>query len=278
MSGLDYSYARPGGARLNAAGVTSVGRYLGTDGRCITPAELQDYLTHNVSVWFIKENAADGMLAGSVQGVRDATAAQAQLNALGYPNAAVYFAADFNAQRYQFAALDAYLTGVASIIPLPRIGVYAGIDYLNHSAALVTYRWKTASSSFDHGQTANITVHLIQTLDPVPIPNTDYDRILQTDHGQVGGTNTAGTGGQTPLEPTWRKKNKMIVYNTGTGFYLTENGHSVEINDATIAGQQITRTLSVDVLQRIVYGNPAGKLTVNVEEAAIFQYWVGKLN
>lgn len=90
-------------------------------------------------------------------------------------------------------------------------------------------------------------------------------------------TAPAGTGG-TPIIPTVRRPHSMIIYNTGTGFYLTENGHSVEINDATINGQQITRALSVDVLQRIVYGNPEGKLTVNVEEAAIFQYWVKALN
>ena len=55
MAGLDYSWARPGGAALVAAGVTSVGRYLATDGRGITAGEFNDYVSHGVTVWFIKE-------------------------------------------------------------------------------------------------------------------------------------------------------------------------------------------------------------------------------
>jgi len=277
MFGLDYSSARPGSAALLTAGVTSVGRYLGTDGRCITMPELTDYLTHGINVWFIKENAANGMLNGYGQGVSDATAAQTQLNTLNQETAVVYFTADFDAQPYQFAALDAYLHGVAAVIPVPRIGLYAGIDYLNYSANIVNYRWKTASSSFDHGQTAAVTIHIIQTLDAVPIPNTDYNVIVEANHGQTGTTATAGTGGSVPINTTTKARN-MIIYSTGTGWYLTENGHSVEINDATIRGQQITQALSVDVIQRIAYRNTDGKMVVNVEEAAIFQYWVAQLN
>ena len=63
-------------------------------------------------------------------------------------------------------------------------------------------RWKTASSSFDHGQTAAAPLHLIQTTGATPIPNTDFDIIVQADHGQVGtlGTTTAGSGGTQLLE------------------------------------------------------------------------------
>lgn len=202
MSALDFSYARPGGAALTAAGVTSVGRYLGTDGRCITLPELTDYLNNGVSVWLVKENSSRGMLNGYGQGASDARDAQGQLDALGQSNAVVYFTADFDIQRFQFAAGDQYLLGVASVMPVSRIGLYAGIDYLNHTAALVTYRWKTASSSFDHGQTAAAQLHLIQTTGATPIPNTDFDIIVQADHGQVGtlGTTTAGSGGTQLLE------------------------------------------------------------------------------
>jgi hypothetical protein len=277
MSAADYAYARPGGAALIAAGITSVGRYLGTDSRCITPAELQDYHDHDVSVWFIKENNSQGMLKGWAQGLVDATNSQNALNALGQPNAAVYFAVDFDVQANQFQYLDTYLRSVATIIPVSRIGIYAGIAYLNHAETLASFYWKTASSSFDHGQTANMPLHLIQTTDGTPIANTDYDEIIQSYYGQTATTTTAADGG-TVIIPTVRRNNKMIIYNTGTGFYLTENGHSVEIVDATIKGQQITQALSVDVMQRIIYQNPEGKLTVNVEEASIFQYWVGLLN
>ena len=186
MTALDFSYARPGGTALKSESVTSVGRYLGTDGRCITLAELNDYLNNEISVWFIKENSSRGMLNGYPQGAADASAAQQQLNALGQPNAVVYFTADFDIQPSQFSTGNNYLKGVATVIPVTRIGLYAGIDYLNAADTLITYRWKTASSSFDHGQTPNQPLHLVQTTDAVPIPNTDYNIIMQADHGQTG--------------------------------------------------------------------------------------------
>ena len=198
MTALDYAYTRPGSAALNAAGVTSVGRYLATDGRGIAPAEFNDYIGHGISVWFIKENAARGMLNGYGQGVADAQWAENQMNALGVSGAPIYFTVDFDAVSSQFAALDAYLNGAASVIGAPRIGVYAGLHYLNHlylTTGLCSYYWKTASSSFDHGETAAMQLHLIQTLDAVPIPGTDYNIIGRPYHGQVTSAGVADLSG-----------------------------------------------------------------------------------
>lgn len=241
MTALDFSYARPGGATLTANGVTSVGRYLGTDGRCITLDELNDYLSNEVSVWFIKENRADGMLYGYGQGVNDATAAQGQLDILGQSNAAVYFTADFNALPSQFATLDTYLAGVASVIPVTRIGIYAGIDYMNHAANLATYRWKTASSSFDHGQTPTVTIHLIQTLDAVPIPNTDYDVIVEAEHGQVG-----AIGSTTPAQAPSDAVKAIQTALNAHGYSLDVDGIQGPLTNAAIRDYQSKNGLTVD--------------------------------
>ena len=232
MSAIDFSYARPGGAALAAAEISSVGRYLGSDGRCIDLAELTDYLDHGINVWFIKENSSRGMLNGYGQGHADALDAQQQLITLGYPNAAVYYTADFDIQPAQFSAGDSYLQGVASVMPVTRIGLYAGNDYLNHAADLVTYRWKTASLSFDHGQVATVTVHLIQTTDTPPIPNTDYDLIMIADHGQINGTETTGSG-QTPLKPEIRMDNKMMVIRIPFNNDGTPNGQIALVGETT---------------------------------------------
>lgn len=240
MFGLDFSGARPGGAALAANGIGSVGRYLGTDWRCIGPDELNDYLSNGVGVWFIKENRADGMLHGYGQGVQDALDAQAQLNVLGQPSAVVYFTADFDAQPYQFAALDSYLAGVATVIPIPRIGLYAGIDYLNHAASIASWYWKTASSSFDHGKTANMQLHLIQTLDAVPISGTDYDVIVQANHGQVG---TIGT--TTSTGPSDAVKAIQTALNAH-GYTLDVDGLDGPLTDAAIRDYQAKNGLTVD--------------------------------
>lgn len=232
MSAIDFSYARPGGLAVTTVGVTSVGRYLATDDRGITLEELNDYSANGVTVWLIKENSSRGMLNGYGQGHADALDAQAQLNTLGYPNAAVYYTADFDIQPSQFPAGDSYLQGVASVMPVTRIGLYAGNDYLNHAADLVTYRWKTASSSFDHGQTANVPIHLVQTTDTPPIPNTDYDLIMAADHGQINGTETAGTG-QTPLKPEIRMENEMILLRIPFNNDGTPNGQIALVGETT---------------------------------------------
>ena len=254
MFGLDFSYARPGGATLAANGVSSVGRYLGTDGRCIALPELDDYLANGVSVWFIKEGAANGMLNGYRQGVTDAQSAQTALDTLGQPNAAVYFTADFDAQPVQFPALDSYLAGVATIIPVTRIGIYAGIDYMNHAEHYVTFRWKTASSAFDHGQTTTVTLHLIQTLAAVPIPNTDYDNILQAGHGQVGGLGTATvTTGTDPVKAIQTALNAH-------GYNLAVDGIDGPLTDAAIRQYQIEHGLAVIRQYQIEPGLAVGGL------------------
>ena len=264
MFGLDFSYARPGGTALAAAGVGSVGRYLGTDGRCIDLAELNDYLSHGVGVWFIKENRANGMLDGYGQGAADAGAAQTQLNALGQSNAVVYFTADFNAQPSQFGLLDQYLTGVASVIPVTRIGIYAGIDYMNHAANLASYRWKTASTSFDHGQIAAVTIHLIQTIDAVPIPSTDYDIIVQADHGQVGdiGTTTPANG------PSDAVKAIQTALNT-RGYTLDVDGIRGPLTDAAIRDYQGKNGLTVDgIVGPLTWASLNGTTTAPTASAA----------
>ena len=195
MTALDFSYARPGSAALNAAGVTSVGRYLATDGRGITLAEFNDYTSRGISVWFIKENAARGMLNGYGQGVADAQWAENQMNALGVSGAPIYFTADFDVLSSQFPACDAYLNGAASVIGLARVGIYAGLHYLNHAVNLASYYWKTAANSWDHGETATIQLHLTQTLDAVPIPGTDYNIIGRPYHGQVTSAGVADLSG-----------------------------------------------------------------------------------
>lgn len=188
--GADYSFARPGGAALKAAGVTSVGRYLGVprDGRQIEKPEYDDLTGHGLSVWFVREGAASGMLGGRAKGVSDATIAVANLERLGLPGSVVYAAADWDVQDSQFGACDEYLRGFASVVGATRTGIYGGLHYLNHAhaAGLAAWFWQAGATSWNHRESPAMTVNIEQTTRTPPCPGTDHNFIYTKNHGQAG--------------------------------------------------------------------------------------------
>lgn len=188
--GLDYSYARPGGAALAAAGVKAVGRYLATygDGREIEKPEYDDLVANGVGVWFVREGAAIGMLGGYAKGVSDAQIAVANLARLGLSNQVVYAAADWDVLDSQFGVCDDYMRGFASVIGAERTGIYAGLHYMNHAhaAGVAAWFWQAGATSWNHGEGAQMTVHLEQTVQQPPIAGTDHNFIYTANFGQVG--------------------------------------------------------------------------------------------
>jgi hypothetical protein len=191
LSGADYSYARPGGAVLAAAGISSVGRYLGSpgDGRCLTRAEYDDLTAHGIDVWLIREATGREMLNGRAEGQNQARTAQAAIERLGLPSdSVVYFTADFAVQPSQYGVCDDYLRGVNDVFQdTDRIGLYAGVPYIVHvkSWGGAAYWWKPGASSWSGGQSTDL--HLEQLVGTAGgIPGTDANIIYQDDHGQIG--------------------------------------------------------------------------------------------
>jgi hypothetical protein len=185
--GADWSYARPGGAACAAAGVKSVGRYLAPfgDGREIEKDEYDDLTAHGITVWFVREGAANSLLDGYALGVSHAQTAVANLARLGLKDQVVYAAADFDVQPSQYAACDDYMRGFASVIGLERTGIYAGMRYINHCRdTLAKWYWQAGATSWDHGETG--MVHIQQTTQNPPLPGTDHNYIYTDAHGQVG--------------------------------------------------------------------------------------------
>lgn len=190
--GADYSWARPGGAAFAAAGVKAVGRYLASDGRGITAAEYQDLKAHGIGVWLVREGAASGMLGGFAQGVADAKIAAAQIAAVGLPaDSLVYAAADWDVSTAQFPVCDAYLQGFASVLGVNRTGIYGGLHYLNHAhaAGLAVGFWRAGATSWDHGETPQMTIHFHQTTLSPPLAGTDHNYI--NDMTTVAGNSVA---------------------------------------------------------------------------------------
>ena len=65
------------------------------------------------------------MLNGYIAGVADANTAVSVALAAGAPaNFFCYFAADFQVYQSQYATINAYLNGAASVLGLRRVGIY----------------------------------------------------------------------------------------------------------------------------------------------------------
>lgn len=180
MVAIDYSTARPTIQVLTNAGITDVGRYLADegDGREIEQGEYQAYIAAGIRVWFVREGAATGMRGGYAKGVSDANVAINNLNRIGAPaDTLVYAAADWDVQESEFAVCDAYMNGFASILGLSRVGIYAGMYYINHVRAngLASAYWHAAATDWDHGETGDADI--TQTTGTSPIPDTDLDII-----------------------------------------------------------------------------------------------------
>lgn len=101
--GVDYSWARPGGAALKKAGKGFAWRYLyadGEGGKGLDRNEYDDLVAHGIEVPVGYESFAQRALDGHQAGVDDANAAKGQLKVLGLPNMPVYLAVDFDVKDY----------------------------------------------------------------------------------------------------------------------------------------------------------------------------------
>lgn len=151
--GVDYSWARPGGAALAAVGYQFAVRYVpypGHSGKGLTVAELMDLHEHGIAVALVFESTAERPLGGYEAGVYDAMATVKACDALGWPDGRpVYFAVDFDIQPAQYPALTGYMQGVVSVLGVARVGVYGGIRALEHCAAngLATWFWQALAWS-----------------------------------------------------------------------------------------------------------------------------------
>lgn len=150
MFGVDYSWARPGGAMLQTRGVNFAGRYLwaheGNKG--IGRAEYDDLVAHNISPFFFYETYAEDSMAGGYNvGVKHAIAAQKFLDTLGLPRHPIHFNVDHDASVAQLPQILEGMKGAASIVGKQRAGIYGEYDVVRavldagYTYACQTYAW-----------------------------------------------------------------------------------------------------------------------------------------
>jgi hypothetical protein len=214
--------------------VKSVGRYLAPlgDGRQIEKDEYDDLTAHGITVWFVREGAANSLLDGHALGVSHANSAVANLARLGLKDQVVYAAADFDVQPSQYAACDDYMRGFASVIGLERTGIYAGMRYINHCRdTLAKWYWQAGATSWDHGETG--MVHIQQTTKAPPLPGTDHNYIYTDSHGQVGSADADTKQGDSDMKYIWSAgRGGALVGETG---YYPE-GPYADVALATFGG------------------------------------------
>lgn len=187
IPGVDYAWSRPGGAALKAAGMRFAARYLSADlTKNITRAEANDLAAHGVNVVVVWETTQRRATAGRAAGAADARTALGQATAAGMPSGRpIYFAIDYDAPESDQSAIDAYFSGVASVLGLARTGAYGGYWPLSRlkTAGLARWFWQTAGWS---GSNRLSGMHLWQPASTVTINGVscDHDTAMTADYGQ----------------------------------------------------------------------------------------------
>lgn len=149
MKGIDYSFARPGGAAIKADGNDFVLRYIpypGDQGKGLTADELADLRANGLAVGLVFESTGERHLSGFPGGQADAVVARQALTRLKFPDStAVYFAVDFDAQPSQFGMIDDYQRGAQSILGIGRVGVYGSYAVVERcqQAGTAAWLWQT---------------------------------------------------------------------------------------------------------------------------------------
>lgn len=150
MKGVDFSWSRPGGAAIAAAGYEFVLRYVpypGDSGKGLTLAEVADYRAHGLSIGLVFESTAGRMFDGYPAGQWDAKQCQQSGAQLGFPKLLpFYFACDVDTTPDQLAYVDDYLRGCASVLGKQLTGVYGEYDVIEHCLNVsdtARYGWQT---------------------------------------------------------------------------------------------------------------------------------------
>lgn len=195
--GVDYSWARPGGATLKRFGKEFAVRYLypdGQGGKGLDPSELADLQGNGVEVPVVYESYAARIKEGRDAGVADAKTAQGELARLGLPTGMpVYFACDYDAPESDQPAIDAYLKGAAEVLGADRVGIYAGYWIVKRCSENGTakYLWQTYAWSGGQWFPGN---HIEQYRNGQDINGAvDFNRSKQDNYGQP-----SKFGGATP--------------------------------------------------------------------------------
>jgi hypothetical protein len=198
MEGVDYSTQRPNPVLMAKAGIKFACRYVGggSADKHLTATERDALHAAGIAIVANFESTQSRALGGFQAGSDDGDLADRAMRELGFPpTLPCYFSVDFDATDRQLPIVADYFRGVATQLPLARIGVYGGINTVNYLAGhqLARYFWQTYAWS--HGRWAGVN-HIQQYLNGQTLwrGRVDLDRSTAPDFGGwLPMTNPAGS-------------------------------------------------------------------------------------
>jgi peptidoglycan hydrolase-like protein with peptidoglycan-binding domain len=199
---IDYAWGRPDLARVKTLGRKGVIRYLtGSGGKALSKPEIAKIKAAGLTLTLVYETTGRTVKGGRQAGVADAAAARGAMTALGLPASLVYFAVDYDMQPGEYALLDAYLDGAASVIGKTHTGVYAGYGPCAHAIGRGYAAWQTYAWS--HGRTApGIRLYQYANGQKLAGGEVDFVRTSLADYGQVAWQQTPAVPATPAAKPT----------------------------------------------------------------------------
>lgn len=201
IHGVDYSFSRPDPAMLASRGVKLVGRYLWPAkyaSKGITKAELDALKAKSIKTFFIFEQDGKELLGGFAAGVAVATRAEDELKILGLERYPIYFNVDYDAPDSDMAKILDALRGVASVIGLNRVGLYAGYKPLKAAFDAKVITWGFQTYAWSGGQW-DARAHLQQWSNGQWGDSVDFTRAVKAEYGQNPVAKPAPTPTPTPV-------------------------------------------------------------------------------
>jgi Domain of unknown function (DUF1906) len=148
VEGVDYAWARPDPVELHRIGKRFASRYLSYSitGKNLEAAERDQLHAAGLSIVLNWETRANAALDGFAAGRTHATSAANMARALGAPaQLPIYFSIDFEPVGPQWTAVAEYFRGIATVLPLTRVGVYGGYETIDRArmGRWATWLWQT---------------------------------------------------------------------------------------------------------------------------------------
>jgi glycoside hydrolase-like protein len=129
---IDYSTQKPDLAKVKAAGIDSVMRYIGpgSANKRLTIAERDQIWAHGLDIVLLAEGYADDPLRGRNMGRTHAAQVMLDWTLLEAGRVETYFAADIDVTGANIHQVVDYFDGVTDVIPPSLVGVYGDKDIM----------------------------------------------------------------------------------------------------------------------------------------------------